>query len=117
MALDETPATKRGNEMLRIKMLEIPKFESEDEERDFLAEHDSTDFLEGAKQVTLEYEEKRATSKEIYKEMVERWKVARQLYELYPRVLEAMRQGRYMNDYRRRIEEIAHLYGERGLNK
>ena len=36
-------------------MIEIPRFKSEDEERDFWATHDSTDFLEGAEQVNLEY--------------------------------------------------------------
>ena len=36
-------------------MIEIPRFKSEDEERDFWATHDSVDFLEGAEQVNLEY--------------------------------------------------------------
>ena len=36
-------------------MTEIPRFTSEDEERDFWATHDSADFLEGAEQVNLEY--------------------------------------------------------------
>ena len=36
-------------------MKEIPRFASEDEERDFWATHDSVDFLEGAEQVNLEY--------------------------------------------------------------
>ena len=36
-------------------MMEIPRFKSEDEERDFWATHDSVDFLEGAEQVNLEY--------------------------------------------------------------
>jgi len=36
-------------------MIDIPKFKSEDEERDFWATHDSVDFLEGAQQVKLEY--------------------------------------------------------------
>jgi len=36
-------------------MTEIPRFASEDEERDFWATHDSVDFLEGAEQVNLEY--------------------------------------------------------------
>lgn len=100
--------------MLKIKMLEIPKFESEDEERDFWAGHDSTDFLEGAEQVTLEYGGKRAMPKETYNEMVKRWKIARQLYELYPKVLEAMREGKYISQYERTIKEIAHLYGTGG---
>ena len=38
-------------------MIEIPRFASEDEERDFWAIHDSVDFLDGAEQVTLEYRE------------------------------------------------------------
>ncbi|GAH36490.1 unnamed protein product [marine sediment metagenome] len=36
-------------------MIDIPKFKSEDEERDFWATHDSVDFLEGAEPVNLEY--------------------------------------------------------------
>ncbi len=36
-------------------MIEIPRFKSEDEERDFWATHDSVGFLEGAEQVSLEY--------------------------------------------------------------
>jgi len=36
-------------------MTEIPRFASEDEERDFWATHDSVDLLEGAEQVNLEY--------------------------------------------------------------
>ncbi len=36
-------------------MIEIPRFKSEDEERDFWATHDSVDFLEGVEQVNLEY--------------------------------------------------------------
>jgi len=36
-------------------MTKIPRFASEDEERDFWATHDSVDFLEGAEQVNLEY--------------------------------------------------------------
>ena len=36
-------------------MIEIPRFKSEDEERDFWATHDSVDFLGGAEQVNLEY--------------------------------------------------------------
>ena len=36
-------------------MTEIPRFASEDEERDFWATHDSVDFLEGAEPVNLEY--------------------------------------------------------------
>ena len=36
-------------------MIEIPRFKSEDEERNFWATHDSTDFLEGAEQMNLEY--------------------------------------------------------------
>jgi hypothetical protein len=36
-------------------MEEIPQFKSEDEERDFWATHDSTDFLERAELVNLEY--------------------------------------------------------------
>jgi len=40
-------------------MAEIPKFESEDAERDFWAKHESTDFLEGAEEITLEYAGKR----------------------------------------------------------
>ena len=36
-------------------MTEIPLFRSEDEERDFWAIHDSTDFLEGAEQVRLKH--------------------------------------------------------------
>ena len=36
-------------------MIEIPRFKSEDKERDFWATHDSVDFLEGAEQVNLEY--------------------------------------------------------------
>ncbi len=36
-------------------MIEVPKFKSEDEERDFWAIHDSIGFLEGAEQVNLEY--------------------------------------------------------------
>ena len=36
-------------------MTEIPRFASEDEERDFWATHDSVDFLEGAEQVNFEY--------------------------------------------------------------
>ena len=39
-------------------MIEIPRFKSEDEERDFWATHDSVDFLEGAEQVNLEYVER-----------------------------------------------------------
>ena len=39
-------------------MTEIPRFASEDEERDFWATHDSVDFLEGAEQVNLEYVER-----------------------------------------------------------
>jgi len=100
--------------MLKIKMLEIPKFESEDEERDFWARHDSTDFLEGAEEVTLQYAGKETTSGEVYEERVRRWKIARQLYELYPRVLEAMREGRYISQYERTIKEIADLYGTGG---
>ena len=37
------------------EMIEIPRFKSEDEERDFWATHDSVGFLEGAEQVNLEY--------------------------------------------------------------
>lgn len=36
-------------------MIEIPRFKSEDEERDFWATHDSVGFLKGAEQVNLEY--------------------------------------------------------------
>jgi len=36
-------------------MIDIPKFKSEDEERDFWATHDSVAFMEGAEQVNLEY--------------------------------------------------------------
>ena len=36
-------------------MTEIPRFKSEDEERDFWATHDSVDFLKGAEQVNLAY--------------------------------------------------------------
>ncbi len=36
-------------------MIEIPRFKSEDEERDFWATHDSVDFLVGTEQVNLEY--------------------------------------------------------------
>jgi len=36
-------------------MIEIPRFKSEDEERDFWAAHDSVGFLKGAEQVNLEY--------------------------------------------------------------
>ena len=36
------------------EMIEMPKFKSEDEERDFWATHDSVDFLEGTEQVYLE---------------------------------------------------------------
>ncbi len=36
-------------------MIEIPRFKSEDEERDFWATHDSVAFMEGAEQVNLEY--------------------------------------------------------------
>jgi len=39
-------------------MIEIPRFKSEDEERDFWATHDSVGFLEGAEQVNLEYVER-----------------------------------------------------------
>ena len=35
-------------------MTEIPRFKSEDEERDFWAIYDSADFLDGAEQVNLE---------------------------------------------------------------
>ena len=35
-------------------MTEIPRFQSEDEERAFWATHDSVNFLEGAEQVNLE---------------------------------------------------------------
>lgn len=36
-------------------MIDIPKFKSEDKERDFWATHDSVDFLEGAEPMNLEY--------------------------------------------------------------
>jgi len=39
-------------------MIEIPRFKSEDEERDFWATHDSVGFLKGAEQVNLEYVER-----------------------------------------------------------
>lgn len=100
--------------MLKIKMIEIPKFESEDAERDFWAEHDSTDFLEGAEETRLEYAGKETPPIEVYSEMVKRWKAARQLYELYPRVLEAMREGKYISEYERTIKEIAHTYSLAG---
>lgn len=100
--------------MLKIKMLEIPKFESEDEERDFWARHDSTDFLEGVEEVTLQYVGKETAPVKVYNEMVRRWKLARQLYVLYPRVVQAMREGRYISQYERTIKEIAHLYGTGG---
>jgi len=43
-------------------MKEIPAFNSEDEEREFWASQDSTDFLDGAEQVTLEFVESKNIS-------------------------------------------------------
>ena len=43
-------------------MKEIPAFNSEDEEREFWATYDSTDFLDGAEQVTLEFVESKNIS-------------------------------------------------------
>lgn len=100
--------------MLKIKMLEMPKFESEDEERDFWARHDSTDFLEGAEEVTLKYARKKTIPIEPYQEMVKRWKLAREVYDLYPKLVQAMREGKHISQYERTIKEIARLYGTGG---
>lgn len=93
-------------------MPEIPRFKNEDEEREFWAEHDSTDFLEGAEELTLEYVGEKGPEWEAYEEMlrrIEEWQFARRFYELYPAVLEAMRHGEHIKEYERRIEEIARL--------
>jgi len=100
--------------MLKIKMLEVPKFESEDEERDFWARHDSTDFLEGAEEVSLQYAGEETAFIEVYKEMVKRWEAARKVYELYPRLVQAMREGRHISQYERTVKEIADLYSAGG---
>ena len=40
-----------------VERIGIPRFASEDEERQFWATHDSIDFADGAEEVTLEYGE------------------------------------------------------------
>jgi len=93
-------------------MPQIPRFKNEDEEREFWAAHDSTDFLEGTEQVTLEYAGQKSPETEVYEEMERRlkeWRFASRFYELYPAVFEAMRAGEHIKEYQKRIEEIARL--------
>ena len=43
---------------------------------------------------------------------IKKWKEAKELYEKYPKIVDALRSGEYLRQYVRTLEQIAKTYGE-----
>jgi predicted DNA binding CopG/RHH family protein len=59
------PIEKRGAFMKRKKLKPIPKFKSEDEDREFWATHDTTEYLDWSKAVKAKFPNLKLSTKSI----------------------------------------------------